>query len=116
MTVNVVGGRIDHAHHAANAYKALYETVALSQAVAVANQMTDEKDTLIVVTGDHSHAFAIQGYPTINNPIIGISVRPFVFLYLPDTRTNSIQTHVILIAYHYIMSNSDPVTIGICVE
>ena len=52
--------------------KALYETLAMEDAVKEAVEMTDEKDTLIVVTGDHSHAFDIQGYSWRGNPIFGM--------------------------------------------
>lgn len=68
----VEGGRIDHAHHAGNAARALGDTVALDEAVAAALAMTDPKDTLIIVTADHSHVFTIQGYPMRNNPILGL--------------------------------------------
>lgn len=67
----VEAGRIDHAHHAGNAYRALTETVALSEAVAVAQSLTDEADTLIIVTADHSHVFTMAGYPRRGNPILG---------------------------------------------
>ncbi len=67
----VEGGRIDHAHHAGNAYRALTETIALSDAVRVALEKTDPKKTLIVVTADHSHTLTISGYPKRGNPILG---------------------------------------------
>lgn len=67
----VEGGRIDHAHHFGNAYRALYDGIALADAVRVADEMTDQDDTLIVVTADHSHVFTISGYPTRGNPILG---------------------------------------------
>jgi alkaline phosphatase len=67
----VESGRIDHAHHAGNAYRALTDTIALSEAVAVAKQMTNDNDTLIIVTADHSHVFTIAGYPSRGNPILG---------------------------------------------
>ncbi|MGR8935820.1 MAG: alkaline phosphatase [Gammaproteobacteria bacterium] len=67
----VEAGRIDHAHHAGNAFRALTDTIALSQAVQTALQKTDPRDTLIVVTADHSHVFTIAGYPTRGNPILG---------------------------------------------
>src|SRR5690606_37268001 len=51
----VEGGRIDHANHEGNAYRALDETSAMSRAVRAAAELTSPEDTLIVVTADHSH-------------------------------------------------------------
>lgn len=67
----VEGGRIDHAHHAGNAYRALTDTIALSDAVQVAREMTSASDTLILVTADHSHTLSFVGYPMRGNPILG---------------------------------------------
>ncbi|GAB4359523.1 MAG: alkaline phosphatase [Methylohalobius crimeensis] len=67
----VEGGRIDHAHHAGNAYRALTETIEFSRAVETAMEMTDPADTLMIVTADHSHVFTMAGYPTRGNPILG---------------------------------------------
>ena len=67
----VEAGRIDHAHHFGNAYRALVDTVALSDAVAAAQAMTDPEETLIIVTADHSHTLTISGYPPRGNPILG---------------------------------------------
>jgi alkaline phosphatase len=67
----VEGGRIDHAHHAGNAFRALTDTVAFADAVQAAMDATDAKDTLIVVTADHSHTLTFMGYPTRGNPILG---------------------------------------------
>ncbi|WP_017909255.1 alkaline phosphatase [Xanthomonas sp. SHU 199] len=67
----VEGGRIDHAHHAGNAYRALDETIALSQAVQAAADATSAEDTLIIVTADHSHTLNFVGYPQRGNPILG---------------------------------------------
>ena len=72
----VEGGRIDHAHHAGNAYRALTDAVALSNAVATAMRMTNREDTLILVTADHSHVFTIAGYPERGNPILGLVMAP----------------------------------------
>lgn len=66
----VEAGRIDHAHHAGNAHRALTDTIALSEAVKVAREMLGD-DTLIVVTADHSHVFTLAGYPSRGNPILG---------------------------------------------
>lgn len=68
----VEGGRIDHAHHFGNAYRALSDTVAFSDAVRAAAKKVDLKDTLIIVTADHSHTFVIQGYPARGNNILGL--------------------------------------------
>jgi len=67
----VEGGRIDHGHHAANAHRALTEAIEFAKAVEVALRKTDRKDTLIIVTADHSHVFTMSGYPTRGNPILG---------------------------------------------
>jgi alkaline phosphatase len=70
----VEGGRIDHGHHAGNAYRALDETIAFADAVQVALARTNPADTLIVVTADHSHTLTISGYPKRGNPILGLVV------------------------------------------
>jgi alkaline phosphatase len=67
----VEGGRIDHAHHQGNAFRALDETVALSDAVRAADALTDDADTLILVTADHAHTLTFAGYPQRGNPILG---------------------------------------------
>lgn len=67
----VEAGRIDHGHHFGSAIRALTETVELSNAVQVALDKVDLKDTLIIVTADHSHVFTMGGYPTRGNPILG---------------------------------------------
>jgi len=72
----VEGGRIDHAHHAGNAYRALTDTVAFADAVAAAVALTDPAETLILVTADHSHTLTLSGYPQRGNPIFGKVVPP----------------------------------------
>lgn len=67
----VESGRIDHANHEGNAFRALDETVAMSRAVQAAAEATSADDTLIVVTADHSHTLNFVGYPTRGNPILG---------------------------------------------
>ena len=61
--LHVEGGRIDHAHHAGNAYRALTDAQELDEAIGAAAQMVDLRDTLIIVSADHSHVFNIAGYP-----------------------------------------------------
>lgn len=68
----VEGGRIDHAHHEGNAYRALTDTIEFANAVKVAMARTNLRETLIIVTADHSHAFTIAGYPTRGSNILGL--------------------------------------------
>ena len=66
-----IGGKIDRAHHANLAQKAMDETAALDDAVAKALEMTSEEDTLILTTADHSHVFTFAGYGANNHDILG---------------------------------------------
>jgi alkaline phosphatase len=52
---------------------ALDETVEFAKAVQAAVDLTDEEDTLIVVTADHAHTLSISGYPVRGNNIFGKS-------------------------------------------
>ncbi len=68
----VEAGRIDHAHHGTNAFRALKDLQAMDAAVSAAVAKADD-DTLILVTADHSHVFTMAGYPARGNPILGLS-------------------------------------------
>jgi len=68
----IEAGRIDHAHHDTNAYRALKDLQALDDAVAAAVERAGD-DTLILVTADHSHVFTMSGYPARGNPILGLT-------------------------------------------
>jgi alkaline phosphatase len=68
----VEGGRVDHGLHAGDAQRALGDAAALDEAIAAAVAMTNVEDTLIIVTADHSHTLAMQGYPQRGNPILGL--------------------------------------------
>ena len=70
----IEAGRIDHASHESNAYRTLSDGVALNDAVKTVLRKVDLNETLIVVTGDHSHTLTIAGYAKRGNPILGISV------------------------------------------
>ncbi len=70
--LHIEAGRVDHAHHAGNAYRALVDAVELSNAVREALRKTDPRDTLIIVTADHSHTLSMSGYPHRGNPILGL--------------------------------------------
>lgn len=67
----VEAGRIDHAHHAGNAYRALTDTITFAEAIEAAAAKVDLSETLILVTADHGHVFTIAGYPTRGNDILG---------------------------------------------
>jgi len=69
----VEGGRIDMGSHAGNAYRALTETEEFSKAIAAVMAKVDMKDTLIIVTADHSHGLVISGYAARNDPILGLA-------------------------------------------
>ncbi len=63
----VEGGRIDHALHDTSAKRALVDTIAFDDAIkAVLAQMEAKdpglKNTLILVTADHDHTMAFNGY------------------------------------------------------
>ncbi|CAL8272576.1 unnamed protein product [Arctogadus glacialis] len=66
-------GRIDHGHHDGNAQRALTEAVEFDRAIERAAQLTSEKDTLTVVTADHSHVFAFGGHSQRGNSVFGVS-------------------------------------------
>jgi alkaline phosphatase len=68
----VEAGRIDHAHHDGNAFRALTDTIELSNAVRAAVSKVNLNETLIVVTADHSHTFTMAGYPVRGNNILGL--------------------------------------------
>jgi alkaline phosphatase len=74
--LHVEGGRIDHAHHAGNAKRALIDTIEFSNAIRktvdVLRAAGKLDDTLIIVTADHSHTFTIAGYPSRGNNILGL--------------------------------------------
>lgn len=70
--LEVEAGRVDHANHATNAKRAMIDGKAFADAIALADEMTDDADTLIIVTADHEHAIAMNGYCGRGTPIDGI--------------------------------------------
>lgn len=64
-------GRIDHAHHAGRAKRALYEAIEFDRAIGRAAELTSELDTLSVVSADHSHVFTFGGDSPRGNPVLG---------------------------------------------
>ena len=72
----VEGGRIDHGHHAGNAYRALTECIEMDEAIQYVVEHTDPRETLIIVTADHSHTLTLSGYAQRGNPILGLVKQP----------------------------------------
>lgn len=69
----VEGGRIDHGHHASNAFRALTEAIMFDSAIERAGQLTSEQDTLTLVTADHSHVFTFGGNTLRGSSIFGLA-------------------------------------------
>ncbi|MDO6797090.1 alkaline phosphatase [Shimia thalassica] len=70
--LQVEAGRVDHASHASNAARMVADGKAFADAVAMADALTDDGDTLIVVTADHEHAVAFNGYCGRGTNILGL--------------------------------------------
>lgn len=90
----VEGGKIDHGNHETKAYKALDETIEFHKAVASARDLTSSKDTLIIVTADHSHTLSFSGYPNRGNDILGLggAVNENLPVDIPGEKTLPIMT------------------------
>ena len=67
----VEGGRIDWAHHFTNAKNALEEVIEFEKAIRYSLDHTDPKETLIIATADHDHAFAMNGYTKRGSNLLG---------------------------------------------
>ena len=67
----VEGGRIDHALHNTNAKRALADTISFDDAIKAALGKVDLSNTLVVVTADHDHTMAFNGYSQVGNDILG---------------------------------------------
>ncbi|WP_428927854.1 alkaline phosphatase [Marinibacterium sp. SX1] len=70
--LEIEAGRVDHANHAGNAARTLTDGVAFAEAVAMADELTSDEDTLIIVTADHEHAIAFNGYCGRGSDILGL--------------------------------------------
>jgi len=59
----VESGRIDHAHHDGNAWRAVEDTIEFDDAIGRTMGLIDVSETIVLVTADHSHTMTIGGYP-----------------------------------------------------
>lgn len=69
----VEGGLIDKRHHMGYAVRAVSEALDLESAVQVALNNTSTKDTLLIVTADHSQGMIFAGYAKVGENIFGIA-------------------------------------------
>ncbi|MGX1305844.1 alkaline phosphatase [Amorphus suaedae] len=70
--LEIESGRVDHANHDGNVFRALTDGVEFAKAVAAADEMTNDEDTLLIVTADHEHAIAFNGYCGRGSAINGL--------------------------------------------
>lgn len=70
--LQIEAGRIDHALHEGNLARAVTDGEALAAAVKMADEMTNDEDTLIIVTADHAHGLAFNGYCGRGSNILGL--------------------------------------------
>ena len=68
----VEAGRVDHALHDGNLARAVRDGRAFAEAIALADELTDDADTLIVVTADHDHGLQFNGYCGRGSDILGL--------------------------------------------
>lgn len=61
---------IDQTHHRGQARQALDETISFSNAIEMAMEITNPKETLLIVTSDHSHSLMLTGYPDRDSNIL----------------------------------------------
>lgn len=69
----VEAGRIDHGHHGNRPHVAIDETIQLSEAVARGAGLLGDDDSLLLVTADHSHVMAFNGYAHRGHDILDVN-------------------------------------------
>ena len=70
--LTIESGRIDHALHDNNAYRAAQEGRAFAEAVQRVIDKVDLSETLVIVTTDHSHGIALSSGCALNSDIMGL--------------------------------------------
>jgi alkaline phosphatase len=70
--LEVEAGRVDHGNHDGNLYRTVMDGKAFADAIAVAMEMTNPEETLIIVTADHEHAISFNGYCGRGSSILGL--------------------------------------------
>ncbi|OTF75892.1 hypothetical protein BLA29_012776, partial [Euroglyphus maynei] len=69
----VEGAKIDKAHHTNQAFYSLHDLLAFEKAIIKAQSMVNLKETLIIVTADHSHSFTHSGSSLMTDDVFGFS-------------------------------------------
>lgn len=90
----VESGRIDHAHHAGNAFRAIKDTEEFDRAITEALKMVDLRETLVIVTADHSHVFTMAGYP-----VRPADELPYAVKSAPEEYKNGDQNNILDVVY-----------------
>ena len=70
--LQVESGRVDHANHAGNLARVVRDGEAFAEAVERVVNMVDLSETLVIVTADHEHAIAFNGYCGRGSDILGL--------------------------------------------
>lgn len=68
----VEAGRVDHANHGGNAYRAFTDGVMFNEAIQAVLDRVDLEETLVIVTADHEHVITFQGYCGRGTPVTGL--------------------------------------------
>jgi alkaline phosphatase len=105
--LHVESGRIDHAHHASNAYRAITDAEELDEAIMAALALVDLSETLIVVSADHSHVFNIAGYP-----LRPINELEFTVFNPPAEYVSASNSGLLNVVYGVNTTTGDVVTVG----
>lgn len=71
----IEAGRVDHALHAANLARAVQDQNAMEKAVAWIVKNVDLTETLLIVTADHEHSIAFNGYCGRGSNILGFCMQ-----------------------------------------
>nr|XP_027198619.1 alkaline phosphatase-like [Dermatophagoides pteronyssinus] len=72
----VEGAKIDKAHHLNQAYYSLNDLLAFENAIMKAQSILGNKETLMIVTADHSHSFTHSGNALFTEDVFGFSSYP----------------------------------------
>ena len=70
--LQIEAGRVDHAQHATNLARTVRDGAEFARTVQMVDEMTNDEDTLIIVTADHEHSFALNGYCGRGSNILGL--------------------------------------------